>query len=344
MDQTYLDYTVDRLEKLINIPSPSGYTAEASAFIKNELAALGYEPEMTRKGGVFADFGGADASDGVVLLCHTDTLGGVVSEVKDNGRLRISAVGGLALNNVEGENVRVLTRGGKTFTGAFQLENASLHVNPEYRDTKRSFDNMEVVPDEMTRSKDETRALGMENGCYVAFEPRFIVTPSGYIKSRYLDDKLCCAIILAFAKYLRDKNIVPARRVYAHFTTFEEVGHGGSASVPDGASEIIAVDMGCVGKGLACDETMVAICAKDASGPYHYETTSALIEAAKKCGLKYSVDVYASYATDASAAIRAGNDLRHACVGPGVYASHGYERCHTEGIVNTFDLLAAYLL
>jgi len=337
-----LDYTVEQLKNLVNIPSPSGYASEAGAYVAGALSGMGYAPETTKKGGVLADLGGN--RDGVVLTGHLDTLGAAVAEVKDNGRLRISPIGGLAISNVEAENVVVLTRGGKKYTGVFQLENPSTHVNTEYRDIKRSFDNMEIVLDEAVNNRDETRALGIENGDCVAFYPRFTVTPSGFIKSRHLDDKLCCAILLAFAKQLKDENLTPKRRIYVHFTTYEEVGHGGAASVPKDAAEIIALDMGCVGKGLSCDETMVAICAKDAGGPYDYATVSALINAAKTGGLKYAVDVYAAYGSDAGAAIRAGNDLRHACAGPGIYASHGYERCHVDGIKNTFGLLASYLL
>jgi len=342
VDKLYLDYTIEKLRVLISIPSPSGFAAEAGAYVADALAAMGYAPETTQKGGVLVCLGGS--GPGVVLSGHLDTLGAVVAEVKDNGRLRVSPIGGLAINNVESENVCVLSGNGATYGGTYQLDNPSTHVNLEYRETKRTYDNMEVVLDEMVKTRDETRALGIENGDRVTFDPRFKITPSGYIKSRHLDDKLCCAILLAFAKKLTDEHLTPKRKVYAHFTTYEEVGHGGAANVPADAAEFIALDMGCVGKGLSCDETMAAICAKDVGGPYSRETVSALIAAAKNGGVRYAVDVYASYGSDAGVAVRAGSDLRHACVGPGIYASHGYERCHVDGIKNTFGLLSAYLL
>ena len=180
-------------------------------------------------------------------------------------------------------------------------------------------------------------------GDIVCFDPRTVVTPSGFIKSRFLDDKLSTAILLGYAKYLKEEKISPARRIYHHITVFEEVGHGGCASIPQDVTEVLSVDMGCVGKGLECTECQVSICSKDAHGPYHYDVVSSLIAAAKRTGLDYAVDVYPFYGSDADAALTAGLDARHGLIGPGVYASHGYERSHKKGVSNTFWLLRAYL-
>lgn len=169
------------------------------------------------------------------------------------------------------------------------------------------------------------------------------ITESGYIKSRFLDDKLSVGILLGFAKYLKDHGITPARRVYAHITVYEEVGHGGSASLPDGVTEAISVDMGCVGKGLRCTERQVSICAKDSGGPYSYEVTGGLIAAAKAEGADYAVDIYPHYGSDVEATLRAGYDIRHGLIGSGVYASHGYERSHLDGVYNTLLVLKGYL-
>ena len=246
--------------------------------------------------------------------------------------------------NGECENVRVHTRSGKVYEGTLQLLNASVHVNDSYADTKRSFDTTEVLLDENVTTAAETRALGIEVGDVVAFDPRSRVTESGYIKSRFLDDKLSVAILLGFAKFLRDTGRTPERKVYAHVTVYEEVGHGGSASLPQGVTEAISVDMGCVGDGLGCTERMVSICAKDSGGPYCYEVVGGLIEAAKRAGADYAVDVYPHYGSDVEATLRAGHDIRHGLIGPGVYASHGYERSHIDGVLNTLRLLESYIL
>ena len=202
---------------------------------------------------------------------------------------------------------------------------------------------MEVVLDEDTTSPEQTRALGIEVGDIVCFDPRTRRTASGYLKSRFLDDKLSVGIVLGFAKYLRDNGITPSRKVYVHVTVYEEVGHGGCASVPAGVTEAISVDMGCVGDGLSCTEKQVSICAKDSGGPYNYDITTRLIEAAKKTGADYAVDVYPYYGSDVEATLKAGFDIRHGLIGAGVYASHGYERSHLDGVYNTMKVLKGYL-
>ena len=202
---------------------------------------------------------------------------------------------------------------------------------------------MEIVLDELTASAAETRKLGIQTGDMVCFDPRTRRTASGYLKSRFLDDKLSVGILLGFAKYLADNKITLKRRVYVHVTVYEEVGHGGSASVPMGVTEAISVDMGCVGSGLQCTERMVSICAKDSGGPYNYEVVGSLIEAAKKTEADYAVDVYPHYGSDVEATLRGGHDIRHGLIGPGVYASHGSERSHIDGVYNTLKLLCGYL-
>ena len=197
--------------------------------------------------------------------------------------------------------------------------------------------------DEDVKSAEDVRKLGVCAGDYVCFEPRTRVTKNGYIKSRFLDDKLSVGILLGYAKYLRDAQITPRRAVYIHVTSFEEVGHGGAASVPQGVTEAISVDMGCVGEGLTCDERMVSICAKDRGGPYHVDVVRGLIAAAEKTGANYAVDVYPYYSSDVDVTLRAGYDIRHGLIGAGVYASHGYERSHVDGAVATLKVLAGYI-
>ena len=246
-------------------------------------------------------------------------------------------------DNGEGENVRIITRGGRVIEGTLQLCNASVHVNPAYSTSPRNFDTTEVVIDEDVHSAADTRALGIEVGDIVAFEPRTRITGSGYIKSRFLDDKLLVGILLGFAKYVKDEGITLPRRTYVHITVYEEVGHGGSASVPAGVTEAISVDMGCVGYGLQCTEKQISICAKDSGGPYSYDVTTKLINAAKAEGADYAVDVYPYYGSDVEATLRSGVDIRHGLIGAGVYASHGYERSHIDGVHNTLLVLKGYL-
>ena len=343
IERMYAEFAWEKTETLLSIDSPSGYTAKAAAWVKEAFEKLGFSASITAKGGVLADLGGKNTEDGLLLEAHADTLGGMVAESKSNGRLRLTALGGMNANNGEAENVWVYTRSGKVIDGTLQLCNASVHVNGDYSSAKRSFDTMEVVLDEDVHAAADTRALGIEVGDIVCFEPRTRRTASGYLKSRFLDDKLSVGILLGFAKYLSDNSITPDRRTWIHVTVYEEVGHGGSASVPAGITEAISVDMGCVGDGLQCTEKQVSICAKDSGGPYSYEVVGKLIDAAKKTGADYAVDVYPYYGSDVEATLRSGVDIRHGLIGAGVYASHGYERSHMDGIYNTLKVLCGYL-
>ena len=343
INKEYADFSWEQTEKLLAIDSPSGFTDAAAQWVKEAFEGLGFAAAITTKGGVLADLGGRDDADALLLEAHADTLGGMVAEIKGNGRLRLTNLGGMSPNNAEAENVRIHTREGKIIEGTCQLCNASVHVNGDYGSAKRTWDTLEVVPDEEVASAEDTRKLGIQVGDIVCFDPRTRRTASGYLKSRFLDDKLSVGILLGLAKYLRDTGSTPARRVYAHVTVYEEVGHGGSASVPQGVTEAISVDMGCVGEGLQCTERQVSICAKDSGGPYSYAVVGKLIEAAKKTGADYAVDVYPHYGSDVEATLRAGADIRHGLIGAGVYASHGYERSHIDGVYNTLKVLAGYL-
>ena len=343
IEMKYADFAWEQTAALLAIDSPSGYTEKAALWVKKAFENLGFDAKITVKGGVVIDLGGKDENDGLLLEAHGDTLGAMVAMVKGNGRLKLTALGGMNPNNAEAENVRVYTRDGKVYEGTCQLANASVHVNGDYSSAKRSWDTVEIVLDENVNSAKETRELGIEVGDVVCFDPRTRRTASGYLKSRFLDDKLSVGILLGFAKYLADNKIVPARRVWAHVTVYEEVGHGGSASVPAGITEAISVDMGCVGDGLQCTERQVSICAKDSGGPYSYEVVGKLIAAAKKTEADYAVDIYPFYGSDVEATLHSGVDIRHGLIGAGVYASHGYERSHIDGVLNTLKVLCGYL-
>lgn len=343
IDKSYAEFAVKKTCELLAIDSPSGFTDKAAQWVKNEFSELGFPAVITAKGGVMIDLFGDDDSNGLLLEAHADTLGGMVSQIKGNGRLKISPLGGMNANNGETENVRIYTRSEKVYEGTLQLSNASIHVNGDYSSTKRDFGSTEIVIDENVSSAKDVKELGIEVGDIVCFEPRTKVTESGYIKSRFLDDKLSVGILLGLAKYLKDNSVSLARRVYVHVTVYEEVGHGGSASVPAGVTEAISVDMGCVGDGLECTERQVSICAKDSGGPYSYSVVGKLIDAAKREGADYAVDVYPHYGSDVEATLQAGYDIRHGLIGSGVYASHGYERSHIDGVWNTLKVLKGYL-
>ena len=343
IEKSYADFAWGQTEQLLSVDSPTGFTKYAAVWVKSAFEVLGFPATITTKGGVLVDLGGEDGENGLMLAAHVDTLGAMVSQVKGNGRLKMTSLGGMNPNNAETENVRVYTRSGKIVEGTCQLCNASIHVNGGYNDTKRSWDSVEILLDEEVASAADTRKLGIEVGDIVCFDPRTKSTASGYLKSRFLDDKLSVGILLGFAKYIADNGITLPRKTYVHVTVYEEVGHGGSGSVPAGVTEAISVDMGCVGDGLQCTEKQVSICAKDSGGPYSYEVVGKLIEAAKKTGADYAVDVYPHYGSDVEATLRAGFDIRHGLIGSGVYASHGYERSHIDGVYNTLKVLAGYL-
>ncbi|MEE1199994.1 MAG: M42 family metallopeptidase [Christensenellales bacterium] len=338
-----MHYILEQLQSLLSIDSPTGYTQSVADYVLAEYTRLGYQPMCTHKGSIVVDLGGEDSQNGVLLQTHVDTLGGMVAEIKPNGRLRIRKVGGLPPTSIEGENVRVITLANGIFEGTFHLMNPSCHVNHQLSSIVRDFSNMEIVLDERVANRNDVEKLGIRNGDYVCFEPRTRITSSGYIKSRFLDNKLSTAIVLGYAKYLKEENIVPERRIHVYVSVFEEVGHGASSGIPEGVTEALSIDMGCIGEGLDCTEHQVSICAMDSGTPYSYDVRCALVNAAVRAGLDFSVDLYPHYHSDSYTTLIGGHDVRFGLFGPGVFASHGYERSHTDAIANTLGLLKAYL-
>lgn len=337
----YFDVVVKQTTSLCRIPSPSGFTIKATEYVISELKKLGFLPKYTRKKSVIVELGGT--TNPVVLAAHVDTLGAMVRAVKSNGRLRFTKIGGYPGNNVEAENCTIHLRDGKEFSGTIQMTEPAAHVNADLAKDKRDDKNLEVVIDEKVNSAEDVKKLGISAGDFISLDPRTIVTASGFIKSRHLDDKASAGILLAFAQMVAEKEIELSRKVYLLFTTYEEVGHGGSAGIPADVEEMISVDMGAVGDDLETDEYKVSICAKDSGGPYDYDVTTKLIELAKTNKLQFAVDIYPFYGSDVEATLRAGFDIKHALIGPGVAASHGYERTHKEGLENTLKLLTLYL-
>ena len=334
-------YMLNQLKVLTGIPSPTGMTHEISNYLMAELTRLGFTPERTPKGTVMCCLGGSGHP--LALSAHVDALGAMVRAVKSNGCLRYTQVGGYSDNAIENEPVKIHTRSGKVYTGTVQSTHASVHVWGRTTDEKRSDESLEIVVDEETWSKADTEALGIRPGDYISLDPRTVVTESGFIKSRHLDDKASSAVLLTLAREVAEGRVVLPRRTYIVFTVYEEVGHGAAPLSKLDLEDMLAVDMGCVGDDLACKENMVSICAKDSAGPYDYDFTSELVALAEEKGLPYAVDIYPSYSSDASAALRAGLDARFALCGQGVYASHGYERTHVKGMLATLSLVTAYV-
>lgn len=335
-----VSHAIEQTVNLLSIPSPTGFTMNVTDYLLSTLTEMGYQPIRSRKGAVVCEIGGEGHP--LALAAHVDTLGLMVREIKSNGRLSFALLGGPSPNALETENVTVITREGKKYTGVVELMNASVHVNGELEDTKRDIKTLEILLDEEVSSKEDVEALGIMNGDIVALDPRTLVTGSGYIRSRFLDDKLSAGMLLELARAVKAGEVKPARKVTLFFSVYEEVGHGASSSLPMDTEDLLVVDMGCVGDGLACKETQVSICAKDSSGPYDYSMTSELIALCKEHKLDYAVDIYPRYGSDAGTALRAGHDIRYALIGAGVYASHGYERSHEKGVKNTLELIRRF--
>ena len=338
---SYTNYAVEQMKALCSIPSPSGFTHKVAEYLTGTITDLGCVPHLTNKGSVLVTLGGE--GDHLVLAAHIDTLGGMVRAVKSNGRLRLTTIGGFPFQNIENENVTVHTRKGKEYSGSMHLCEPAVHVNKDLATEKRTDSTVELVIDEIVKSAEDTKKLGISAGDFVSFDPRTRVTESGFIKSRHLDDKLSAAILLALAKQVVDGEIKLKRKVSLLFTSYEEVGHGGSSGLPADVQEMISVDMGAVGDDLTTDELVVSICAKDSGGPYDYDITNKFIALAEENKLDFAVDIYPYYGSDVEASLRAGYDIKHALIGPGVAASHGYERSHINAVKNTLELLDAYL-
>ena len=337
------DYFKQIATDLLTTPSPTGYTRQVIGKVKayaDELVLQSYE---TKKGNLIITFPGADPSQTIGLSAHVDTLGLMARSINSDGTLNVTTIGGNQPMTLQGEYCQIHTRENNVYTGTILSKAPSQHVYEDNSKLGTKFDELMVVLDETVKSKDDVKKLGIENGDFVSIDPKTTFTDAGFIKSRHLDDKISVALILTLFKSLLDEGVQPKYNVVLIISTYEEVGHG-AAHLPEGIDKLIAVDMGCIGKDLSCTEFDVSICPKDSSGPYDYELTSELIALAKKEELKYAVDIYPFYGSDASAAMRAGHDIPSALIGPGVFASHGVERTHVEACENTMKLLRAYLM
>ncbi|MFO7584090.1 MAG: M42 family metallopeptidase [Anaerolineales bacterium] len=340
-------YLLDFLTRLLNIPSPTGYSESAIALVENELATFNLpalQTTRTRKGALVARWQGRSHETPRALTAHVDTLGCMVKEIKPNGRLRLTRLGGLMLGAVESEGCWVLTQGGKRIRGAYLFQDSSVHVySVAAHDGKRSEETMEVRLDARASSADETRALGINVGDFVVFDTRTEIT-DGFIRARFLDDKAGVAAILAAIKSLAEASLTPAQTAYFHVSNYEEVGHGASAGIPPEVQELVVVDMAAIGAGQESDEFHATLCVKDSGGPYHHGLSQKLRRLAGIYDIPHKIDIYPYYGSDGTAFWRAGGDVAVALIGPGVDASHAYERTHIEALEATTNWITAYLL
>jgi len=336
----YTNYILDFAKSILNIPSPSGYTRDVIAYINKIAIDLGYSTEETKKGNLIIEVPGSTKKI-LGLSGHVDTLGAMVRSITSDGNIKFTTIGGPIWPTMDGEYCQIKTREGSVVTGTFLSNSPAVHVYKDANTILRNPENMFVRIDEVVSSKEDVIKLGIAPGDYIFFDPKTIITKSGFIKSRFLDDKISVSIIFGLLKYLRDNLITPKVTLKIIISTYEEVGHGAS-NIPQ-VDELIAIDMGCIGEDLSCNERQVSICCKDSSGPYDYQITSKLVEVSKKNKIDYATDIYPFYGSDVSAAYRGGTDFKGALIGPGVHASHGMERTHTLAIENTLKLLIEYI-
>ncbi len=337
------DYLLDCFRELVNTPSPVGYYPLLKPVLERLGASFGYPVTYDRRETPYITLEGQDNSKTVMIGAHSDTLGLMIRRVDPNGMIRVRNLGGVNFTSLEGETVTVHTRDGRSYTGLFACQSHSVHVFDDARTLERNENTMVVILDEKISSKADVYALGIRNGDFVSVDPRCQVTPNGYLKSRFIDDKAAIACCFTMLKYLTEQGLKPKYRTILAFPYNEEIGFGGTY-VPPEVSEYVALDIGLIGPDYDGDEFKVSICAKDAAAPYDYDLTTRLVNYAEKAGCDYAVDVFYRYGTDGSAAVRAGNDLRSAAFGMAVYGSHGMERTHITGLENTMNLLLAYVL
>ncbi|MEH7106551.1 M42 family metallopeptidase [Bacillus sp. JJ1764] len=335
--------TMQIIKDLVSIPSPSGNTREVITFVEKFLAELQIKTVRNRKGGLIATIEGTNKTQHRMLTAHVDTLGAMVKEIKANGRLRIDLIGGFKYNSIEGEYCQIETNNGKKYTGTILMHQTSVHVYKDADKKERNQENIEIRIDERVQDAEEVRALGIEVGDFVSFDPRVEITPSGFIKSRHLDDKASVAILLQLMKQIKTENMTLPYTTHFLISNNEEIGYGGNSNITPETVEYLAVDMGAIGDGQSTDEYTVSICAKDSSGPYHYELRKHLVRLAEENNIGYKLDLYPFYGSDASAAIRAGHDIIHGLIGPGIDSSHAFERTHRTSLENTSKLLYHYV-
>ena len=336
-------YLMDCFQEFVSVPSPVSYRPQLTPLLERYAAAFGQTITYDRRGTAYLTLEGQDNRKTVLLSAHCDTLGLMVRAIDSDGKLRVRQLGGVNYNNLEGESVTVCTRDGRAYSGILTCQSHSVHVFEDARTLERTEKTMVILLDENVHSEADIRALGIRHGDFVFIDPHCEITPNGYIKSRFIDNKASVACVFAMLKYLQEEQLQPKYRTMIAFTFGEEIGMGGPY-VPAEVSEYVAVDIGLIGPDYDGHERNVTICAKDKKAPYSYELTNRLIAYAEKAECDYAVDIFFNYSTDATTAILSSNDLQIGAFGMPVYCSHGRERTHLLSLQNTTNLMLAYIL
>ena len=341
--QPDMHYLVDCFRRIVETPSPVGFYTLLNPVLKREAEQYGLSLIFDRRGTPYIELEGQDNSKTVLVGAHADTVGFVIRRIDANGMIRVRNLGGINYASCEGETVTIHTRDGRSYTGLFACQYHSVHVFDEAKTAVRDENTCMVILDEPVTSKADVNALGIFNGDFVSVDPRCQVTPNGYLKSRFIDNKAAMACCFTMVKYLKENGLNPKYRTLLAFPYTEEIGFGGTY-VPEEVSEYVAMDIGLIGPDYDGNEFKVSICAKDNAAPYDHDLTTRMVNYAKKAGCDYAVDVFYRYGTDGNASVRAGNNLRACAFGMAVYCSHGVERTHLTGLENTVNLLLAYVL
>jgi len=336
-------FLTDCFRRLVETPSPSGFFEKINPLLTQYAARFGQNAVCDNRHTLSITLDGQDNRKTVLIGAHADTLGMLVRGINADGTLRFQVLGGMNLHSVEGESVEIHTLCGKTYTGLVACQAHSTHVFRNAGAMERTADTMLVIPDAPVKSAEDVRELGIRRGDYISVMPRCQITENGYIKSRFIDAKAAVACSLTLLKYLTDHNLKPKYRTILAFPHYEELGTGG-CFIPPEVSEYLAVDIALVGPELEGDERKVTICASDSGGPYDYAMRRRLVACAEKAGCDYAVDVFTVYNSDAHAAERGGNNVSTGLIGMGTYCTHGMERTHIDGLVNTVKLMLAYTL
>ena len=336
------EFVLNTAKRILEFDSPTGFCFDIMNIIEDYAKSFGYKFERTNKGCGIITVEGEKEGKVIGLSAHVDTLGAMVRSITSSGTLKFSIIGGPIVPTLDSEYCTIRTRDGKLYSGTFLSTSPAAHVFEDSSTKKREPKEMEIRIDEVVLNKEDVKALGISAGDFIFIDPKTTITESGFIKSRFIDDKASVAALMGLLELMSREKITPLYTTKVFISTYEEVGHG-SSYIPADITEMIAVDMGCIGDDLSCTEYDVSICAKDSSGPYDFNMTTALVNFAKENNISYAVDIYPMYNSDVSAALRAGNNIRGALIGPGVHASHGMERTHYKGLENTIKLLYLYL-
>lgn len=343
MFKKYEEFFKENIFNLMSIDSPSGFTKKAGDYIYQTASSMGFEVYKNNLGNIIVSVEGKNSLEPLALSAHIDTLGLMIKSINTDGSLSFTNIGSPLLPSLDGEYCKIYTREGKVYTGTILSLSPSKHVFKDSSTRERNLDEMYIRLDELVETKEDTKKLGIEVGDYICIDTKTIFTDSGFLKSRFIDDKACAVLQLAMLKMIKDEKIVPSKKTYFCFSVHEEIGYGG-ATLPRDIKELLVIDMGCIGLDLTCKETDVSICVKDSTGPYDYDMTSKLINIAKENSYPYALDVYPMYGSDAAAIRSAGYDCKSALIGPGVHASHGMERTHLKGVEATFNLAMKYIM